>query len=100
MSEERAPRTQIVGANDFNEMESGSTIDVCTNRIRLLSMSMRTLTSTARRICPIMATGEEYDHIYAFLSNHEYPAGFGKNEKRALRRTTIKKLTTVCPTRE
>ena len=33
-----------------------------------------------------MATEEEYDHIYAFLSNHEYPAGFGKNEKRALRR--------------
>ncbi len=34
-----------------------------------------------------MATDEEdYDQVYSFLSKHQYPAGFGKNEKRGLRR--------------
>jgi hypothetical protein len=34
-----------------------------------------------------MATEEEaYDAVFHYLRSGEYPAGFGKNEKRALRR--------------
>ena len=42
---------------------------------------MRTLTAASGSCLVIMATEEEYDHIYAFISNHEYRTGFGKNEK-------------------
>ena len=35
----------------------------------------------------VMATDKhEYDTIYRFLARHEYPTGYSKNEKRALRR--------------
>ena len=29
---------------------------------------------------------EEYENIYAFLTRYDYPAGFFKNDKRALHR--------------
>ena len=35
------------------------------------------------------AEEEEYRRIYAFLAHHRYPLGFGKNEKRSLRRKCV-----------